>query len=142
MVRRHPRLDREGAAMTHDVADADADRPLERYRAYLGLLARAQLPGALRGQLDASDLVQQTLLQAHRKRGQFRGHSDAEFLAWLRAILARLLVDVARRDGPRRAGRERSLERALEESSLRLERWLGADESSPSQVLMHQERLL
>ena len=56
--------------------------------------------------------------------------------------MARLLVDAARRCSPGRAGQARSLERALEESSQRLERWLAADESSPSQGLMRQERLL
>jgi RNA polymerase sigma-70 factor (ECF subfamily) len=126
--------------MTQD--GADVGQPLERYRAYLALLARAQLPAALRGQLGSSDLVQQTLLQAYRKRGQFRGHSEAEYRAWLRAILARLLADAVRRHGPRQADRGRALERALEESSQRLERWLAADESSPSQRLMRQERLL
>src|SRR6516165_7551206 len=115
---------------------ADVGQPLERYRAYLGLLTRAQLPTPLRGQLSSSDLVQQTLLQAHRKRDQFRGHSEAEYRAWLRAILARLLTDAARRHGPAPTGRAQSLERALEESSRRLERWLAADESSPSQRLM------
>src|SRR5262245_28540477 len=123
--------------------DADpVGQPLERYRAYLGLLARAQLPAPLRGQLGSSDLVQQTLLKAHRKRDQFRGHSEAEYRAWLRAILARLLADAARRCGPGQPGRVQSLERALNESSRRLERWLAADESSPSQGLMRQERLL
>jgi RNA polymerase sigma-70 factor (ECF subfamily) len=121
---------------------ADGGQPLERYRAYLGLLARARLPEPLRGQLDASDLVQQTLLQAHRKREQFRGRSEAEYRAWLRAILARLLADAARRHGPGPGGRAQSLERALEESSRRLERWLVADEPSPGQGLLRQERLL
>ena len=129
-----------GTAMTHD--PVGVGQPLERYRAYLGLLARAQLPAPLRGQLGASDLVQQTLLQAHRKRDQFRGHSEAEYRAWLRAILARLLTDAARRHGPAPAGRAQSLERALDESSQRLERWLAADASSPSQGVMRQERLL
>jgi RNA polymerase sigma-70 factor (ECF subfamily) len=121
---------------------ADVEQPLERYRAYLGLLARAQLPASLRGQCGSSDIVQQTLLRAHCKRQQFRGHSEAEYRAWLRTILARLLADAARRQGPEQVGRGQSLERALEESSQRLEQWLAADESSPSQGLMRQERLL
>jgi RNA polymerase sigma-70 factor (ECF subfamily) len=121
---------------------ADVGQPLERYRAYLDLLARAQLPEELRGPLDASDLVQQSLLQAHRKRDQFRGRSEAEFLAWLRAILAHLLTDVARRHGPRQASRGHSLERGMEESSARLEQWLAADDTSPSQGVIREERLL
>jgi len=140
MFGRNPCFDRLGVAMTQD--PVGVGQPLERYRAYLGLLARAQLPAPLRGQLGSSDIVQQTLLQAHRKREQFRGHSEAEFRAWLRAILARLLADAARRHGAGHAGQTRSLQRALEESSQRLERSLATDESEPSQGLMRQERLL
>jgi RNA polymerase sigma-70 factor, ECF subfamily len=120
----------------------DEGQSLERYRAYLGLLARAQIPAPLRGQLGSSDIVQQTLLQAHRKREQFRGQSEVEYRAWLRAILARLLADAARRYVPGHPGRAQSLERALEESSQRLERELAAEESTPSERLMRQERLL
>jgi RNA polymerase sigma-70 factor (ECF subfamily) len=121
---------------------AEVGGPLERYRSYLDLLARAQLPAALRSQLGSSDIVQQTLLQAHRKRGQFRGQSEAEFRGWLRAILARLLVDAARRHGLGQPWRPHSLERALEESSQRLEQWVASEEPSPSENLMRQERLL
>jgi RNA polymerase sigma-70 factor (ECF subfamily) len=125
--------------MTQD--RTEVGQPLERYRAYLDLLARAQLPAPLRSRLGPSDIVQQTLLQAHRKRDQFRGHGEAEFRSWLRAILARLIADEVRRSDPGPAGRLRSLERALEESSRRLERWLAADEFSPGRRLMWQERL-
>jgi RNA polymerase sigma-70 factor (ECF subfamily) len=117
-------------------------QPLERYRAYLDLLARAQLPSPLRSRVGPSDIVQQTLLQAHRKRDQFRGTGEAEFRAWLRAILARLIADEARRGGLGTAGLLRPLERALEASARRLEHWLAADGSSPSRNLLRQERLL
>jgi DNA-directed RNA polymerase specialized sigma24 family protein len=42
----------------------------------------------LQGRLDPSDMVQQTLLKAHERGHQFRGTTDAERAAWLRAILA------------------------------------------------------
>jgi RNA polymerase sigma-70 factor (ECF subfamily) len=51
----------------------ERERPPERYRDYLVLLARLQIDPRIRGKLDPSDIVQQTLLQAYRKRDQFRG---------------------------------------------------------------------
>src|SRR4051812_20595086 len=96
----------EGGEMT---AEADG---LERWRAYLQLLARLHLDPRLAGKLDPSDVVQQTLLQAHQARAQFRGTTDGERAAWLRQILANNLAGAARafaRPG-RDAARERSLD--------------------------------
>jgi RNA polymerase sigma-70 factor (ECF subfamily) len=88
-------------------------RPLESYREYLRLLARMNLDPRLRGRIDPSDLVQQTLLKAHEKRDQFRGKTDAELAAWLRAILANQIANALRRFGRQAGTRERSLEEAL-----------------------------
>ncbi len=57
---------------------------VERFRSYLLLLARAELSPRLAVKLDPSDVVQQTLLQAWRNIGQFRGGTDDELAAWLR----------------------------------------------------------
>jgi RNA polymerase sigma-70 factor (ECF subfamily) len=120
------------------------DRPLERYADYLRLLARLQLSSRLQGKLDASDVVQQTLLHAHQSRSQFRGRGEAEWLAWLRTILANVLATVARRFGAegRDLARERSLEAQLEESSSRLDALLTADQSSPSERAVRGEELV
>jgi RNA polymerase sigma-70 factor (ECF subfamily) len=117
---------------------------LERFRHYLLLLARTHLSGQLRAKLDASDVVQQTLLEAHRKQAQFRGRSDAELAAWLRQMLAYCIADALRAFGraKRDVVHERSLEAALDASSSRLEAWLAADQSSPSQRAQRQEQLL
>jgi RNA polymerase sigma-70 factor (ECF subfamily) len=118
--------------------------PLEHYRAYLRLLAGLQLDPRLQGKLDPSDVVQQTLLKAHEKRGQFRGTTDAEQAAWLRAILANILAEAMRRYGrqQRDVKLEQSLNAAVEESSARLEKWLAVDQSTPSQRVVRQEQLL
>lgn len=75
-----------------DSASPPADRSVERYPDYLRLLAGLQLGPRLRAKLDESAIVQQTLLLAHQNRSQFRGHSESEWPAWLRAILANALA--------------------------------------------------
>ena len=115
---------------------------LEQFRKYLRLLAQLQLDPRLRGKLDPSDVVQQTLLEAYAKRHQFRGSTEGKWLAWLRQALAHNLADALRAFGQARrdVARERSLEAAVEASSRRLEVWLAANQSSPSQRTQRRER--
>src|SRR5215468_5105367 len=117
-------------------------KPIEQYMDYLRLLARLQIDPRLRSKLDPSDIVQQTLLRAHQKRDQFRGRTEAERAAWLRAILAHALADAARKYGQGVLGRERSWEASLEESSHRLERWLEDSHPTPGQGIDRHEQLL
>jgi RNA polymerase sigma-70 factor (ECF subfamily) len=118
--------------------------PLESYRDYLRLLARLQLPALLRSKVDPSDVVQETLLRAHEKVKQFRGHTDAELAGWLRRILLNHLTVAMRRFGPpaHQGTQEWSLEQSMEESSARLEAWLASDASSPSENAVRHEELL
>jgi RNA polymerase sigma-70 factor, ECF subfamily len=119
-------------------------QPLEQYRAYLRVLAQVQLDPLLRGKLDPSDVVQETLLKAHANRGQFRGQTGAELAAWLRQILANTLAEELRRFGRQRRdlALERSLEAAVEASSHRLEAWLADQQSTPSEQATRNEELL
>jgi RNA polymerase sigma-70 factor (ECF subfamily) len=118
---------------------------VEQFRAYLLVLARMQLGPASRNKVEASDMVQQTLLEAHRKRAQFRGGSEAEMAGWLRQLLAFNLADAARAAGraKRDVARERSLEAALDASSARLGALLVADQSTPSRAAgRHEDAVL
>jgi RNA polymerase sigma-70 factor, ECF subfamily len=111
-----------------------ADFDLDRYRAYLHLLARLSLRDRAGPAADASDLVQQTLLEAHRNRSACRAATDAGRAAWLRQILAHTIADAhrARNRLKRDARREQSLEARLAASSVQLGHWLVANGTSPS----------
>ncbi len=85
---------------------------LEACRRYLLLVADKELDPDLRAKGGASDLVQETFLEAQRDFAQFRGSSEKELLGWLRRILLNNLGNFSRRyrDADMRAvGREVTL---------------------------------
>jgi RNA polymerase sigma-70 factor (ECF subfamily) len=116
---------------------------LEQHQSYLALLARLQIGRRLQGKVDAADLVQDTFLEAHRNFALFRGTDTAEFVGWLRQILAANLAMVVRRYlGTRRRDvrLERELAVDLDESSRALDRGLMAPSSSPSSRAARREQ--
>lgn len=118
-------------------------RLLDLYRGYLALLARLQLDRRLQSKIDASDLVQEAFLEAHRDFPQFRGTTEAELVAWLRQVLVRNLANVVRRylGTQRRDVRlERNLALEVEEESRTLGRSLAASGSTPSESAARRER--
>ena len=117
---------------------------LARFRTYLHLLVRLHLDPRLRGKVDLSGVVQQTLWEGHRALGPLPPPGDAQLAALLRRLLANNLADEVRKcyADKRDAGRERSLDVTLEESSARLEALLAADQSSPEQRAGLNEELL
>jgi RNA polymerase sigma-70 factor (ECF subfamily) len=119
-------------------------RPTDAYVEYLRLLARLRLLPQLRGKLDPSDVVQQTLLQAHAARDQFRGRTEEEWMAWLRVILGNVMTGALRAYGAaaRDVGREWSIDAEVDASASRVEQWLAAEHSSPSQRASRHEQLL
>jgi RNA polymerase sigma-70 factor (ECF subfamily) len=121
----------------------DQGTRLERYRGYLGFLARLHLEPRYRSLIDPSDLVQQTLLSAYQNWDQCRAESEAQRRAWLRAILVHQIADVARQSGHLPMVDHEALSRALEHSATRLEAWVQADTPSPSNMaIQHEQSLL
>lgn len=68
---------------------------LDKYRPFLRLLAARQLDNHLAARLSASDIVQQTQLEAFRDCGLFQGESEQQFVAWLKKILSNNVMAAA-----------------------------------------------
>lgn len=69
----------------------------QRCRGYLQMVARSQVETWIAAKVDASDLVQQTMLEAYRDFDRFEGDSEKAWLGWLRRILKHNMVDFVRR---------------------------------------------
>jgi len=118
-------------------------RLLEVYRHYLGLLARVEIGRNLQAKLDASDLVQDTLLEAHRNFPRFQGSSETQFVCWLRQIMSANLANLLRRylgTQGRDVRLERELSVRLDQSSRMLNRGLADRGSSPSHQASRREQ--
>jgi RNA polymerase sigma-70 factor (ECF subfamily) len=139
-----PRADPEQLLGLAQAGDREAlGQLLELYGNYLTLLARMQIGRRLQGKVDAADLVQESFLAAHRDFAQFRGKTEAEFVSWLRQILAAKVIDLVRRYcGARRRDvrLERQLADELDQSSRAMALVLEAKHSSPSQQAVRREQ--
>lgn len=121
---------------------AARDRLFATCRSYVALLARANVEKWMQAKVDASDLVQQTLLDAHRDFDRFAGRTEAEWLAWLRQILNHNAGDAVRHFGvaeKRAAKREVSLGGAGPDDSAGFAWEPPAPGASPSQMALHNE---
>lgn len=128
--------------------DRSAENELmQKCRAYVSLIARAQIEGWMRTKFDASDLVQQTLLEAHQGLEHFKGQTEAEWLGWLRGILNHNTLDFARKyqgAAKRNVNREFSIDQAGGNSDNSGQQgWELKDEAeTPSRILLNREQEL
>jgi RNA polymerase sigma-70 factor, ECF subfamily len=121
---------------------AARDRLFASCRNYLAVVARAEVGSWLQAKVDASDLVQQTLLDAHRGLANFRGRTEGEWLGWLRQILSHNAADFVRHYGAtekRKAAREVRIGPADSQQSNPVQFEPAAPGESPSELLVRHE---
>lgn len=70
---------------------------LESCRRYLLTIAQEEIPQTVQPRVAASDVVQETFLEAHRDFPTFIGQSEQELRGWLRRMLLHNLMDVIRK---------------------------------------------
>lgn len=127
-------------ARAGDVAARDA--LFVRCRNYVAVVARSQVESWMRPRIDASDIVQQTLLEAHRGLARFAGQSEGEWLAWLRQILTHNTQDFIRRCRTEKRGGalELSLDAGGSTSNGHYISEPSTGDATPSQVLAEHEQ--
>jgi RNA polymerase sigma-70 factor (ECF subfamily) len=111
-------------------------------RDYLLIIANREVTGAVAAKMAPSDVVQETLFQAHRKLADFVGSSEAQFLAWLRAILINQ-VQLARRTYQGTQARDIRRERSLADlhADAEIRQAMPAAVETPSRFAIANERL-
>ncbi len=117
---------------------------IESQRGWLFLLAVPQLSAALRRKVDPDDIVQETMIRAHK--AIVDGNAPADPLsvkAWLIQIMKNVLIDQWRHytSDKRDLGKEKSVLVQLEQSAAGVEAWLAADHTSPSLAAQRNERI-
>lgn len=117
-------------------------RLLDECRQYLLIVAERELEGDLRAKAGASDLVQESLLEAQQAFDRFQGTTQEALLAWTRKILLRNVADFRRRyrqTERRHVRREVSLAHtaSLQDVSARL----AAADTSPSGQAIRKENV-
>ena len=142
MYRTTPGLGCRAAVSPPELTLSPSPWPLERYRPLLRLQARSlQIGAQLRRRFDQSDVVQETLVRAHRAAAQFRGDTEGELVAWLQRILANTLKELMRKELAEQCNpdREEEIAAAVSHSSMRLEQFAVARGDTPSQALQRAE---
>jgi RNA polymerase sigma-70 factor (ECF subfamily) len=115
-------------------------RALERFRAYLLTVANRQLDPALNAKGGASDIVQETFLEAQRDFSQFEGTNGTELRAWLLRMMENNLANFAR---AYKGTEKRQIAREVGLASDRPSGWSGGiagDTPTPSMEAMADER--
>lgn len=113
-------------------------RLLQTCRRYLLDVANSEMKPQFQAKFGASDLVQETYLEAQRIFGRFEGHTAVELRAWLRVILLNKMA-TCNRQFHGTAKRQIAREIAIDSASDRPQE-LTARCTTASSVMMRNER--
>ncbi|MEM8912437.1 MAG: sigma-70 family RNA polymerase sigma factor [Planctomycetota bacterium] len=131
--------------------DGDTDslgRLFEIYRNYIAILASTQVRNRLRVRASASDIVQDTFMNAHRGFGEFRGTTGNEFVVWLRTILTRRIQNLVKQHVGTQARDVRkevsidAIAKSIDDSSVRLDAVFQSPDLTPCTHLQTHLRSL
>ena len=122
-------------------SDEHFDLELQDLRAYLVVLIESSAPKRLRGKLDASAIVQESLLEVARQHDDGRLGNVKDLRAYTRRIASGNLTDAIRKLGAakRDVGREVSLDQRFEDVSGAFAEWLADSQLTPSRVAINRE---
>ncbi|QDV68379.1 ECF RNA polymerase sigma-E factor [Rosistilla carotiformis] len=126
---------------------ASLDRLLASYSGYLNVLSRLHLDRRIQHRVSPSDIVQETLLEAHRDFAGFRGQQIDEFTGWLRQVLVHNIAEavethlVAAKRSVRAEQVVGNLSASVDRSHHRLARLAADPQRSPASEADHRESL-
>lgn len=126
-----------------DGEEAAVNELIERHRDSLRRMVAGRMDRGMAGRVDASDIVQETLIEAHRRLGDYINDGSMPFHLWLRHIAKDRLIDAHRRHRAQRrdVGREQALHTAAaaDRSSLDLAAQLCDMELTPAAATLRKE---
>ncbi len=129
-------------AAARDGDDAARNQLLERHREALRRMVDLRMDPLLKRRLDASDIVQDVLVEANGRLADYLKASGMSFQLWLRHLAKDRLIDVHRRHrvaARRSLDREQSLEPADDRSALDLAELVRDRELTPAAAATHHE---
>ena len=130
-----------------DGDDVALGQIVSQVQSYLLFVANGSLNQQIRSKISASDIVQQSMLEAHQSIDRFNGSSETEIRAWLKRILIGNLVDSTRhykKAARRNTDREISIEKLavpLAQPDSQTASWYVSRKETKEQLLEEVNRL-
>lgn len=113
-----------------------------RHQERLGRMIAVRMDSRLQARIDVADIVQETLIEAHRQIDEYLAEQPIAFYPWLRQIAWNRMIDLYRRHitaQGRDVSREQAAMQLADESAMDLMQSLAGSITSPSQAVERDE---